>query len=129
MQYFIDMLEGADLDGRAMVVALATDFRNTVLSSREFLQERARGTSSIYLVRVYQDLQKQGLHPLAAAVAVWIHTERATIDLSNVVVARRMWSLLSESFDLVPNAAEAAVMMGGNELDITGYSLIPEGFR
>ena len=44
MQYFIDMLEGADLDARALVVPYATDFRNTVLTGDEFLRNRAEGT-------------------------------------------------------------------------------------
>jgi hypothetical protein len=38
--YFIDMLKGAEIGARAMVVATATDFRNVVMESPGFLKER-----------------------------------------------------------------------------------------
>ena len=35
-QYFVVMLKGTDLEARGLTVALATDFRNKVMTTEEF---------------------------------------------------------------------------------------------
>jgi hypothetical protein len=128
--YFIEMLKGAETGARAMVVAAATDFRNTVMEDPEFLQAQAQGLDAIYLVKSYQEFQKMDMHQIAAGVAVWIHTLRAEKELSNRYIAKDMWALLASSFDDVEEAADMmALIMGGRELNIDGYDRIPYGFE
>lgn len=127
--YFIDMLKGAEIGARAMVVAAATDFRNTVMESPEFLKARAGGLDVIFLVKTYQSAQKMNLQHIAAGIAVWIHTLRAEKEISNRHVAKEMWALLASSFDEVEEAADMmALIMGGREPNIDGYDQIPIGF-
>jgi hypothetical protein len=128
--YFIDMLKGADAGAIAMVVATATDFRNTVMESPEFLTAQAQGLDAIYLVKTYQQLQKNNMQHIAAGVAVWLHTVRAEKEISNRYIAKEMWALLASSFDEVEEAADMlALIMGGRDLNIDGYDRIPYGFE
>jgi hypothetical protein len=128
--YFVDMLKGAETGARAMVVAAATDFRNTIMEAPEFLKAQAQGLDALYLVKSYQELQKANMQHIAAGVAVWLHTARAEKELSNRFIAKEMWGLLASSFDEVEEAAEMmALIMGGRELNIHGYDRIPYGFE
>lgn len=130
LQYYVDMLKGADIGARAMVVATATDFRNTVMGSPQFLKAQAEGTEVLFLHQNYRSAQKMNLQQIAAGIAVWIHTLRAEKEVSNRYIAKEMWALLSSSFDEVGEAAEMlASFMGGRELDIRGYDRIPYGFE
>ena len=127
--YYIDMLKGAEIVARAMVVATATDFRNTVMQSPEFLKAQAAGGDVLFLHEMYRSAQGANLQQIAAGIAVWIHTLRAEKEISNRFVAKEMWTLLASSFDEVEEAAETlALFMGGRELDIDGYDRIPLGF-
>jgi hypothetical protein len=127
--YFIDMLKGAEIEARAMVVAAASDFRNVMMQSPSFLKEQVAGTEVMFLHDAYRAAQKSGSPQIAAGIAVWIHTVRAEKELSNRHIAREMWSLLAASFDEVEDAAESLQMfMGGRPLDIGGYDRIPLGF-
>jgi hypothetical protein len=127
--YYVDMLKGAEIEARAMVVAAATDFRNVVMKSPEFLKEEAAGTEVMFLHEAYRAAQKSDMGQIAAGIAVWIHTVRAEKELSNRYIAKEMWSLLAASFDEVEEAAESLrLFMGGRRLDITGYDRIPHGF-
>jgi hypothetical protein len=128
--YFLDMLKGADIGARAMTVALATDFRNTVMLSLEFLDARSRGLDVLFLVKSYQTAQKMNLYQVASGIAVWIHTNRSEKEISNRYIAKEMWALLASSFDEVEEAADMmALIMGGRELNIEGYDRIPYGFE
>ena len=127
LQHFVDMLEGADLDGRALSVALATDLRNKIYPSPPFLEAREKGMSSILLVRLYQQLQKEGDFVTAAGCAICLQTERASSDLTLVVLAKRMWELLAESFPYVEEAAADYEFLGERILDIRDFDQIPEG--
>lgn len=129
LQYFVDMLEGADLDGRALTVAFGTDLRNKVLNTQEFREARGQGFSATLLLQMYHRMQKEGLLPNAAGCAVYLHTERAMNDLTLVVVAKKMWSFLEESFPYVEDAADGYETMTGIHLDLRGYDIIPEGFE
>jgi len=127
--YYVDMLKGTDTLARAMVVAAATDFRNVVMQSPEFLKEQARGTEIMFLHDAYKVAQKSNMGQIAAGIAVWIHTLRAEKEISNLFIAKEMWSLLAASFDEVEEAAlDLAIFMGGRLLDIEGYDRIPVGF-
>jgi trehalose-6-phosphatase len=127
--YYVDMLKGAEIEARAMVVAAATDFRNVMMQSPAFLKEQAAGSEVMFLHDAYRAAQKSGSPQIAAGIAVWIHTVRAEKELSNRHIAREMWSLLAASFDEVEDAAESLQMfMGGRPLDIGGYDRIPLGF-
>lgn len=129
MQYFVDMLKGANLEGRALTVTLATDLRNKVLDTGEFLDARAKGFSSALLLQTYRDFQKAGLLPNAAGVAIWLHSERAENDLTLVQTAKEMWRLLAESFSHVEAAAEGYYLLMDRDLDISGYDKMPISFR
>jgi hypothetical protein len=127
--YFIDMLKGAEIEARAMVVATATDFRNVVMESPEFVKEQVAGTEVMFLHEAYRAAQQSDVGQIAAGIAVWIHTVRAEKELSNRFIAKEMWSLLAASFDEVVDAAESLrLFMGGRPLDIEGYDRIPLGF-
>jgi hypothetical protein len=128
--YYIDMLKGAETAARAMVVAAATDFRNTVMDSPEFLKAQAEGTEMLLLHEAYRSAQKMNLQQIAAGIAVWIHTVRAEKELSNRYIAKEMWTLLAASFDEMEEAAEMlALFIGARELNIEGYDRIPCGFE
>ena len=129
LQYFVDMLEGADLDSRALTVAFATDFQNKVLVTEEFVDARIKGFGPALLLRAYRDLQKAGLLPNAAGVAIWLHSERAENDLTLVQTAKEMWRLLAESFSRVEVAADGYYLLMGRELDTFGYDAVPMTFR
>jgi hypothetical protein len=127
--YYIDMLKGAEIEARAMVVAAATDFRNVMMESPAFLKEQAAGTEVMFLHDAFRAAQKSGSPQIAAGIAVWIHTVRAEKELSNRHIAKEMWALLAASFDEVEEAAESLrLFMGGRSLDIEGYDRIPLGF-
>ena len=127
--FFLDMLKGADIGARAMTVVAATDFRNTVMKSSEFLDAQAAGLDAIYLVKAYQSAQKMNLQHIAAGIAVWIHTCRADKEISNRYIAKDMWKLLSSSFHEVEESAEMlTIFMDGYEFNIDGYDRIPCGF-
>ena len=127
--YYVDMLKGADTGARAMVVAAATDFRNVIMATPEFLKAQADGTEIMFLHQMYRSAQQSNLQQIAAGIAVWIHTLRAEKELSNRYIAKEMWSLLASSFDEVEDAAEMlALFMGGRDLNIDGYDRIPVGF-
>jgi hypothetical protein len=127
--YYVDMLRGAELEARAMVVAAATDFRNVVMQSPAFLKEEAAGTEILFLHDAYRAAQKSNMGQIAAGIAVWIHTLRAEKEISNLFIAKEMWTLLAASFDGVEDAAEdLALFMGGRRFDIRGYDRIPVGF-
>ena len=129
LQYFVDMLKGADIGARAMVVAAATDFRNTIMQSEDFKQAQASGGEILFLHQFYRSLQTAEMGQVAAGVAVWIHTLRADKEISNLYAAKEMWALLAASFADVEIAAEdMALFMGGRALDIGGYDRIPIGF-
>jgi hypothetical protein len=128
--YYIDMLKGADVGARAMVVAAATDFRNVVMRTPEFLKAQADGTEIMFLHQMYKSAQQSNMQQIAAGIAVWIHTLRAEKELSNRYIAKEMWNLLASSFDEVEDAAEMlALFMGGRDLNIDGYNCIPVGFE
>jgi hypothetical protein len=128
--YYIDMLKGTETGGRAMVVAAATDFRNTVMESPEFLNARAEGSDALFLHEAYRTAQRMNVPQIAAGIAVWIHTLRAEKEISNRSIAKEMWGLLASSFDEVDEAAEAlALFLGGRELNIEGYDRIPYGLE
>jgi len=55
--YYVDMLKGAEIEARAMVVAAATDFRNVMMESPEYLKERAAGTEDARL-HVFDELEE-----------------------------------------------------------------------
>lgn len=129
LQYFVDMLEGADLEGRALTVALATDIRNKVINSDDFRSARTAGVSVPQLRQFYQQLQQAGMLPNAAGCAVCLHTERAMIDLTLMVVAKRMWKLLEQSFPYVEAAADGFELLTGLTLELRDYDQIPDGFR
>lgn len=127
--YYIDMLKGAETGARAMVVATATDFRNIVMESPEFLEAQAAGAEMLILHEAYKTAQGANLQQIAAGIAVWIHTLRAEKEISNRFIAKEMWTLLASSFDDVEEAAEMlALFMGGRELNIDGYDRVPLGF-
>jgi hypothetical protein len=128
-QYFVDMLKGADLEGRALTVALAADFRNKVVDTDEFVDARIKGLAPALLVQTYRDLQKADLFPNAAGVAVWIHTERALNDLTVVPVAKEMWALLRASYPYVESAADGFRMISGHQLELRDFDVIPTGFE
>lgn len=127
--YFVDMLKGTDMLARAMVVAAATDFRNVVMQTPEFLNEQARGTEVLFLHDAYRAAQKSNMGQIAAGIAVWIHTLRAEKEISNLFIAKEMWGLLAASFADVEEAAlDLALFIGGRRLDIKDYDRIPVGF-
>ena len=112
-----------------MVVATATDFRNTIMQSPEFQKAEADQGEVLFLHDAYRSLQQANLPQIAAGVAVWIHTIRAEKEISNKFIAQEMWRLLAASFAEVEIAAEdLAIFMGGRSLDIRGYERIPMGF-
>jgi len=128
--YFVDMLRGADIGGRAMAVAAAADFRNVVMQSPEYLQAASKGSEIMFLHSFYRAAQKSGALQIAAGIAIWIHTLRAEKELSNLHIAKEMWKLLATSFDQVEEAAATlALLMDGRELDIHDYDRIPFGFQ
>jgi hypothetical protein len=128
--YYIDMLKGAEIGARAMVVATATDFRNTIMDSPEFLKAQAQGTEVLFLHEMYRAAQKMNVQQISAGIAVWIHTLRAEKEISNRYIAEEMWGLLASSFDEVEEAAETlALFMGGRQLNIEGHDRIPLGFE
>lgn len=127
--YYIDMLKGAEIGARAMVVATATDFRNIVMDSPEFMEAQAAGAEMLVLHEAYKSAQEENLPQVAAGIAVWIHTLRAEKEISNKFVAKEMWALLATSFDEVEKAAEIlALVLGGRDLNVDRYDRIPPGF-
>jgi hypothetical protein len=127
--YYIDMLKGAEIGAIAMIVATATDFRNTVMRSPEFLKAQAAGTDVLFLHEAYKSAQGANLQHIAVGIAVWIHTLRTEKEISNRYIVKEMWALLASSFEEVEEAAETlTLIMGGPELNIGGYDLIPLGF-
>lgn len=129
IQYFVDMLEGADLGGRALTVALATDLRHKVINTAEFADARSKGASAVMLNQLYQSLQKEGLLANAAGCAVCLHSERALNDLTLIPLAKRMWTLLEESFPYVHQAADEYEMLMGVRVDASDHKNIPFEFR
>jgi hypothetical protein len=129
IQYFVDMLEGADLGGRALTVALAADIKNKIIDTPEFFDARFNGSSSIILAQLYQILQKEGLLANAAGCAVCLHSERDMHDLTLVPLARRMWELLAEAFPYVRQAAEDYERLMNVSVNAVGYENIPREFR
>ena len=123
------MLAGADLDGRALTVALATDFRNKVLLTPEFEDARKKGFAGALLLKTYHEFQKADLLPNAAGVAIWLHSERAENDLTLVPTARIMWQLLEESFSRVEEAVEGYYFLTGITVNAAAHDVIPPTFR
>lgn len=131
LQHFIDMLIGADDDQIGLVVAIATNFRNSVSENVDLLDPINSVDVNIPLqfVRHYQDLQKKGLQVLAPGVAVWLHTTRAVHSPSNRELVRQMWGVLRRGFPYVEEAAISFSAMTGQPLDYSGYDQIPIGFE
>ena len=129
LQYFVDMLKGAELGGVALTVALATDFKNVVMTTSDFEKTRKDGMACVFLVKTYQRLQKMKFFPNAAGVAVWLHTERAYTNLTLVPLAKEMWSLLSGAFPYVEEAAYGYEKMLQKDLNLSGFWIIPDGFK
>lgn len=129
--HFIEMLDGTSDDEVALVVALATNFRNSiadVCDLRDPINNVDVGLP-LQLVRHYQQLQKQGMEMVAPGVAVWIHTSRAALTPANRSHARQMWASLSRGFPHVVDAAEGFTLMTGTALDVEGYDEYPIGFE
>ncbi|MEM1045494.1 MAG: hypothetical protein AAGL24_05065 [Pseudomonadota bacterium] len=131
MLHFIEMLKGLDAHEIALVVATATNFRNS-LDDRSILLDPINDHSmdiALELVRTYQQLQRQGQQVLAPGVAVWLHTVRAAHAPENRVHAREMWGFLSSGFPYVEDASASFYLQTGIHLDIDGYDEFPAGFE
>lgn len=129
--YFIDMLNGGDDEQVALVVDVATNFRNSMSDMCDLRDPITNAGVEIplELVRHYQQLQKQGMEVVAPGVAVWLHTTRAVHTLANRGHVRQLWHILSRGFPHVEQAAADFELETGTKLDIDGYDEIPIGFE
>ncbi|WP_434052604.1 MAG: hypothetical protein RDA78_25715 [Roseibium sp.] len=131
LQHFIAMLRGADDEELGLVVAIATDFRNSLSAPFDLLDPINTVDVSVplQLVRQYQDLQKRGLQAMAPGVAVWLHTTRAAHAPSNREFAREMWSVLERGMPCAEEAALGFKELTGTNLNCSGFTQIPIGFE
>ena len=124
LNYFINMLKGTDIETKALIIGMAAHIRNTVFQSNGYLEARKNSSESLFLVRLYGELQKKNMNAYATGVAFWLHIIRAHYEPSNRYLAQEMWGLFKSSFSLVENQVENSQIFLNIELDIKDYDLM-----
>ncbi len=133
---YLQKLRGMDGDEIGGVVALAAHMRNRFLDDEgiDFLYPYSATIADpfciVKLSKVAKYFQKGGLvgHINAAAVILWVHTLRATMNPDLRMKAREMWGELSRGFPYIEYGAGLLEEMTGETLDLRGAGTFPDGF-
>lgn len=126
-------MDGSEIGG---VIVLAAHMRNRFLDGTglDFLTPHAVTAADpsvvIELVKTAKDFQKKGHRGLinAAALFVWIHTLRATINPNLRVKAREMWGELARGFPHIEEGTRLIEELMGETLELSKAGTYPDGF-
>ena len=126
-------MDGDEIGG---VAALAAHMRNRFFDETgiDFLYPYSATASDPHCIVKMSQLakfsQKGGLvgQINAAAVIVWVHTLRATMNPDLRKQTREMWGELSRGFPYIEYGAGLLEEMTGETLDLRGAGTIPDGF-
>ena len=133
---YLQKLRGMDGDEIGGVVALAAHMRNRFLEDKgiDFLDPFSATIADPFCVatlsRTAKYFQKKGIvgQINAAAVILWVHTLRATMNPDLRMKVREMWGELSRGFPYLEYGARLLEKMTGDTLDLRDAGTYPDGF-
>ncbi len=142
LQDFIDLLRTQDAMDTAVVMIIATAYRNSVrnIHGLDFISPSTEFNENHPILRELATAitykQVLGEYAFAQALTVWLHTMRCVTRPSQKYLGIKLWTQLSKSFRYVPFIMERGVVPSQLQrqyptlvLDIRGYDLYPPEFR
>ena len=132
---FIGYLQNYDEEGLGLYLAMAFDFKNTMLHTRGInLMNPSVVLSSnrlftVELINMFQQLQMDQRLEDASTIMVWVFSFRAIDNHELLEHGKQMWKILLPGFPYILEQTKALEYITGRKYNVDQHPTVPLGLE